>query len=316
MEYLILIISLVGIVFGADFLVTGAVSIAKKYKVSDFFIGAAIIGVGTSMPEMTVSFLGALNGNADVAIGNVVGSNTFNVFAILGICALFKPINCTKSNIRRDIPICIVVSFAFLIVTFFNNDITRFEGAILLLGYILMVVLTTRADRRAMAKMEHSAESEENDEAKVEMSVFRMIIWIIGGLGALIYGGQLCVDSATTIARNLGVSEATIAITLVAGGTSLPELASSLVSLLKGRASLALGNVLGSNIANILLILGGCSLITPLSMGNVTMIDICVAVAAPVAVMLSALLIGHNKMTRFEGLLLLVCYVAYVYSLI
>ena len=118
------------------------------------------------------------------------------------------------------------------------------------------------------------------------------------------------------MARALGVSDALIAITLVAGGTSLPELASSLVSLLKGRASLALGNVLGSNIANILLILGGCSLITPLSMGNVTMIDICVAVAAPVAVMLSALLIGHNKMTRFEGLLLLVCYVAYGYSLI
>lgn len=316
MEYILLIVSLTLIIVGAMILTDGSVALAHRLRVPEFIVGLTVVALGTSMPEFVVSLLSALKGSGEMAIGNVVGSNTFNVFAILGICALFKPINFTKSNIRRDIPICVLVSFAFLIVTFLNNDITRIEGAILLLGYILMVVLTTRADRRAMAKMEQSAESESVEEGKVEMSVFRMIIWIIGGLGALIYGGQLCVDSATTIARNLGVSEATIAITLVAGGTSLPELASSLVSLLKGRASLALGNVLGSNIANILLILGGCSLITPLSMGNVTMIDICVAVAAPVVVMLSALLIGHNKMTRFEGLLLLVCYVAYVYSLI
>lgn len=132
----------------------------------------------------------------------------------------------------------------------------------------------------------------------------------------LIYGGQLCVNSATEIAHNLGVSEATIAITLVAGGTSLPELAASLVSLIKGRASLALGNVLGSNIANILLILGSCSLITPLQMGNVTMVDIAIAVSAAFMVLLSALFIGRDKMTRFEGAIFLACYVAYVYTLI
>lgn len=156
--------------------------------------------------------------------------------------------------------------------------------------------------------------TEENSAPK--MATWRIAVWIIAGLGGLIYGGNLCVDSATEIARQLGVSEATIAITLVAGGTSLPELASSLVSIFKGRASLALGNVLGSNIANILLILGASSTITPLTMGNVRMFDIYVAVAGVVLLLLSAYVIGRDKITRFEGLLFLGCYAAYLYVLL
>ena len=315
MEYILLIVGLVLIIVGAMMLTDGSVALANRLRVPEFVVGLTVVAIGTSMPELVVSLISALKGSGEMAIGNVVGSNVFNVYAILGICAMFAPIAFTKSNIRRDIPICILASVAMLAVTALNNDITRWEGIILLLGYVAMVYLTVRADRRKMV----AGASQTNDSEDVKpivMPAWRIFIWIVGGLGMLIYGGQLCVNSATEIAHNLGVSEATIAITLVAGGTSLPELAASLVSLIKGRASLALGNVLGSNIANILLILGSCSLITPLQMGNVTMVDIAIAVSAAFMVLLSALFIGRDKMTRFEGAIFLACYVAYVYTLI
>lgn len=315
MEYILLIVGLVLIIVGAMMLTDGSVALANRLRVPEFVVGLTVVAIGTSMPELVVSLISALKGSGEMAIGNVVGSNVFNVYAILGICAMFAPIAFTKSNIRRDIPICILASVALLAVTALNNDITRWEGIILLLGYVAMVYLTVRADRRKMV----AGASQTNDSEDVKpivMPAWRIFIWIVGGLGMLIYGGQLCVNSATEIAHNLGVSEATIAITLVAGGTSLPELAASLVSLIKGRASLALGNVLGSNIANILLILGSCSLITPLQMGNVTMVDIAIAVSAAFMVLLSALFIGRDKMTRFEGAIFLACYVAYVYTLI
>lgn len=315
MEYILLIVGLVLIIVGAMMLTDGSVALANRLRVPEFVVGLTVVAVGTSMPELVVSLISALKGSGEMAIGNVVGSNAFNVYAILGICAMFAPIAFTKSNIRRDIPICILASVALLAATALNNDITRWEGIILLLGYVAMVYLTVRADRRKMV----AGASQTNDSEDVKpivMPAWRIFIWIVGGLGMLIYGGQLCVNSATEIAHNLGVSEATIAITLVAGGTSLPELAAGLVSLIKGRASLALGNVLGSNIANILLILGSCSLITPLQMGNVTMVDIAIAVSAAFMVLLSALFIGRDKMTRFEGAIFLACYVAYVYTLI
>lgn len=315
MEYILLIVGLVLIIVGAMMLTDGSVALANRLRVPEFVVGLTVVAIGTSMPELVVSLISALKGSGEMAIGNVVGSNAFNVYAILGICAMFAPIAFTKSNIRRDIPICILASVAMLAVTALNNDITRWEGIILLLGYVAMVYFTVRADRRKMVA--GKPQTNDSEDAKpIVMPAWRMFIWIVGGLGMLIYGGQLCVDSATEIAHNLGVSEATIAITLVAGGTSLPELAASLVSLIKGRASLALGNVLGSNIANILLILGSCSLITPLQMGNVTMVDIAIAVSAAFMVLLSALFIGRDKMTRFEGAIFLACYVAYVYTLI
>ena len=208
---------------------------------------------------------------------------------------------------------CIFAAVALLVVTLLNQDITRFEGLLLLVGYVAMMYLTVRADRRAMAQ---SDAPQEDEQPKKRMPVWRIPIWIILGLGGLIWGGNLFVTSATNVAHALGVSEAVIAITLVAGGTSLPELASSLVSIIKGSPSLALGNVLGSNIANILLILGACSTVKPLTMGGVTMFDIYVAVAATGVVMLSALVIGRDKLTRVEGLLFVGCYVAYVYTLI
>ena len=313
MNIVFLIGGLLLILWGANALTDGASSVAKRFNIPDIVIGLTIVAFGTSAPELTVSVSSALKGSADMAIGNVVGSNIFNIFAVLGVCAIFAPVVFTRSNVRRDIPVCILASMALLAVTAFNEDITRFEGALLLVGYVVMIVLMIRSDRKTIATAP-AAEAVENPAPK--MATWRIAVWIIAGLGGLIYGGNLCVDSATEIARQLGVSEATIAITLVAGGTSLPELASSLVSIFKGRASLALGNVLGSNIANILLILGACSTITPLTMGNVKMFDIYVAVAGVVLLLLSAYVIGRDKITRFEGLLFLGCYVAYLYVLL
>lgn len=313
MIYLLLVISFVLIIVGAMLLTDGSVAVAKKFRVPEFIVGLTIVAMGTSMPELTVSFMSALAGKGDMAIGNVVGSNIFNTLLILGACAVASPIIFTKSNIRRDIPICIAATVALLGVTLLNQDITRLEGIILLCGYIAMIIFTIRADRKALASA--PATEEKHDEDK-PMPLWRIPIWIIGGLAGLIYGGDMFVNSASEIARMWGVSEATIAITLVAGGTSMPELASSLVSIFKGKASLALGNVLGSNIANILLILGTCSTVTPLTMGGVAMTDVYMCVAATFILMLSALVIGRDKLTRIEGVLFILCYAAYVYTLI
>ena len=316
MVYVTLILAFVLIIVGAMWLTDGSVAVASRFKVPEFVVGLTIVAVGTSMPELTVSFMSALAGKGDMAIGNIVGSNTFNVLFILGVCSIFSPLVFTKSNIRRDIPICIVATVALLVVTLLNGDINRCEGLVLLAGYAAMLVYMIRAEKRAMLTAEIANVESEEEAPKKQMPMWRVPIWILGGLAGLIYGGELFVSSASEIARSWGVSEAVIAITLVAGGTSMPELASSLVSVLKGNASLALGNVLGSNIANILLILGTCSTVTPLTMGGVTMTDIYVCVASAFVLMLSALVIGRDKLTRIEGLLFVACYVAYVYTLI
>lgn len=314
MVYVTLVLAFVLIIVGATLLTDGSVALAKRLNVPEFIVGLTIVAVGTSMPELTVSLLSALAGKGDMAIGNVVGSNAFNTLMILGVCALFSPLTFTKSNIRRDIPICILATLALLVVTLFNQDINRLEGAILLLGYIVMIVFMIRAEKRAMLA---EVQPVDQDVKPVKlMPMWRVPIWILAGLAGLIYGGELFVNSASDIARSWGVSEAVIAITLVAGGTSMPELASSLVSVLKGNTSLALGNVLGSNIANILLILGACSTVTPLTMGGVAMSDVYIVVASTFVLMLSALVIGRDKLTRFEGVVFVLCYAVYVYTLI
>lgn len=316
MVYLLLILAFVLIIVGAMMLTDGSVAVAQRFKMPEFIVGLTIVAVGTSMPELTVSLMSALAGKGDMAIGNVVGSNTFNTLLILGVCAVFSPLVFTKSNIRRDIPICIAATVALLGATLLNHDINRLEGIILLLGYIAMIIFMVRAEKRAMLKAEAAHEAVVEEEPKKMMPAWRIPVWIVAGLAGLIYGGELFVSSASAIARSWGVSEAVIAITLVAGGTSMPELASSLVSVFKGNASLALGNVLGSNIANILLILGACSTVTPLTMGGVTMTDVYIVVASTFVLMLSALVIGRDKLTRVEGLIFIACYVGYVYTLL
>ena len=210
MEYIILIVSLVGIVFGADFLVAGAVSIARKFKVSDFVIGAAIVGVGTSMPELVVSFLGAVNGNADVAIGNVVGSNIFNVLGILGLTAVFFPVVVDKKNMRFEIPLCIGVSIllTILVFNFFNGasaTIGRADGLLLLAVFAFFMWYSFRRDRNDSPMEESSPED--------TTPLWKAILKVVGGLALLIVSCDFFVDNAVSIARSFGVNDAFISLT-------------------------------------------------------------------------------------------------------
>ena len=308
-----MIVSLVGIVFGADYLVTGAVSIARKYKVSDFVIGAAIIGVGTSMPEMTVSFLGALNGNADVAIGNVVGSNIFNVLGILGLTAMFFPVTFGRENLKFDIPFCVGVS-VILSLLFFNffigtgNCIGRFDGILLLVAFAAFMWISFRRDKQAKPQ---ATPTEEIEQPVGPM--WSSVLKVVGGLAVLVFSCDVFVDNAVLIAKSFGVSDSFISLTLIACGTSLPELAASIAAAIKKNTSMALGNIVGSNIFNIALILGLCSQVSPLTSTGIDLVDFSVMIAAALVLFI----FGKDcKISRGEGAFLFLCFVAYTWYLI
>jgi len=317
MEYIILVISLVGIVYGADFLVAGAVSVAKKYKVSDFVIGAAIVGVGTSMPELVVSFLGAIGGNADVAIGNVVGSNIFNVLGILGLTAMFFPIAIDKANMKFEIPLCIFVSLlvTLLALNFFNGSaatIGRVDGLVLLLCFAVFMWYSFYRDRKASAAMPAVQDVQENaDEDKSPL--WLAIVKVVGGLAVLITSCDFFVDNAVLIAKSFGVNDAFISLTLIACGTSLPELAASIAAAVKKNTQMALGNIVGSNIFNITLILGLSSQVMPLTSSGITVIDYGVMIFAAVV----PLLLGFTgKINRLAGAAMFSCFIGYTWFLL
>ncbi len=309
MDYILLIIGLALITFCADLLTRGCVGMAARFRVPEFIIGLTVMAVGTSMPELTVSMMSALKGSSSMAIGNVTGSNLFNTLVILGICAMVRPVEISKDNVRRDIPICIGVSLLLWIATadrlFGISDvdtINRVEGIILLMLYVATIIYSIRSSKGA----------EDKGTSEPQMGWVKIFGFIIIGLAGLIFGGNLCLDSATAIARAWGVSESIIAITIVAAGTSLPELASSLSAIISKKPSLALGNILGSNIANILLILGASASIKPLTMGDITQLDLGMVVGSAILLMLSALVMGKRRITRFEGALFFAAYVTYV----
>lgn len=310
MEYIILILSLAGIVFGADFLVAGAVSVARRYHVSDFVIGAAIVGVGTSMPELVVSFLGAVNGNADVAIGNVVGSNIFNVLGILGLTALLFPVAIGKKELKFEIPLCIVVSVLLMVLAlnFFNDStavIGRVDGIILLLLFVGFMWYSFARDRKSAVAVE-SAEEENSP-------LWLAVVKIVGGLALLITSCDFFVDNAVLIAKSFGVNDAFISLTLIACGTSLPELAASLAAAVKKNTALALGNIIGSNIFNITLILGLSSQVMPLNSASITAVDYMVMIAA---VLLTTIFGLRGKIGRMGGALMFLGFVAYNWYLV
>ena len=309
MEYIILIVSLIGIVFSADLLVGGAVSIARKYKVSDFVIGAAIVGVGTSMPEFVVSFLGALNGNADVAIGNVVGSNIFNVLGILGITAIFFPIAVDRKNMRFELPLCIFVSVLLLLLTFncFNgsaSSLARLDGILLLLVFALYMLYSFARDRK------EAAVAADNGDGG---SLWKAVLKVVGGLALLITSCDFFVDNAVSVAKSFGVDNAFISLTLIACGTSLPELAASVAAAVKKNTDMALGNIVGSNIFNITLILGLSSQVMPLTSSGITYIDYIVMIAATVLLFVIGL---FGRIGRLSGLLMFICFVLYNWYLV
>lgn len=303
LEIVLLIAGLALIVFGAEWLVDGASSVARKAGISEFVIGLTIVGFGTSCPELVVSLTGALQGNADVAVGNVVGSNLFNTLLILGVTALISPLVITRNNARRDIPITLLATIILVVMSLLGNNITRFEGAIMLILFALYIYSCFKTD---------TGLDDEEDSLKKEKTVFISIIFILAGLAGLIFGGQLFVDNATLLAKQLGVSDKVIAITLLAGGTSLPELATCVVAAVKGKGQLALGNILGSNVFNILLILGTSAAIVPLSTAAMGLVDLAVLLMSSLMLILWTVTGSKNKLDRWEAVLMVLMYLAYI----
>ena len=313
LQILILIAGLVLILFGANYLVDGSSSIAKKFGLSEFVIGLTIVGIGTSTPEMVVSFLSAIQGKADMAIGNIVGSNIFNTLMILGVTALIAPLTITKTNHRKDIPLNILVTglliilgLNFTIFRFGQDGLGRIDGIILLGIFAWYLWSSFKSD---------SSDSDGESQIK-EYSSLVSILFIIGGLVGLIVGGKLFVNGATELAKALGVSDKFIAITIMAAGTSMPELATCVIAALKGRGQLALGNVLGSNISNILLILGGAAVIKPLSFSGMTPVDLGIVMLSAIMLFFTSYTFKKKELDRVEGAIFILLEVGYMWYLI
>ena len=314
LQIAILIAGLLLILLGANYLVDGSSSIARRFGLSEFVIGLTIVGIGTSTPEMVVSFLSAFQGKADMAIGNIVGSNIFNTMLILGVTALIAPLTITRSNLKRDIPLNIGVTVLLILLgmsgTIFRTGtdmLSRVDGIILLAVFAWYMWTSFRND---------SADSSEESEESKTYSIGVSALMIAGGLAALVFGGRLFVNAATEIAKGFGVSDKFIAVTVLAAGTSMPELATSAVAAFKGKGQLALGNILGSNISNILLILGGSALIHPLSFTGMTAVDLGAVLAGALFILASAYTFKKKKLDRVEGSILVLMEVAYMWYLI
>ena len=313
LQILVLIVGLALIVFGADWLVEGASSIARKAGISEFVIGLTIVGFGTSCPELVVSLTGAIAGNSDISAGNVIGSNIFNTLLILGLTAVIAPIAITRENKRRDIPMTIGVTLLFILLgmsfTLFgigdHDGISRIEGAVFLLLFVAYIYLCFK-----------TGSADETEDGGKQHKLAAAIGLVIAGLAGLIVGGKLFVNSATEIAKMLGVSDKFIAVTILAGGTSLPELATCVVAAARKKGQLALGNILGSNVFNILLILGCSAVVHPLQFSGITLVDMGTLMLSALLVFTSAYTGKKDMIDRFDGTLLLLCEAAYMTWLI
>lgn len=314
-DILLLIAGLALILVGANYLVDGASHIAKRAGLSDFIIGMTIVGIGTSTPEMVVSFASAIKGNADIAVGNVLGSNIFNTLMILGITALFSPIALTSNNIKKDIPFSLLAAFVLCVMgcsTILDgtavNAISRVNGIMLLCLFGVFMAYTIFSS----TSQGGNNLPDESSGSKKLPPLWLSIIMVLGGLCGLVFGGDMFVNSASAIARSLGVSDAVIAVTIVAGGTSMPELASCIVAALKKNTDQALGNVIGSNVSNIFLILGGSATIHPLVMNGINPLDLITLMVSALLVFLFAFTFKKKSIDRIEGAILICIYVAFV----
>lgn len=312
LDIALILLGLVMILVGSDWLVDGASGIARKYGISEFVIGMTIVGIGTSMPELVASVISAIGGHGDMALGNVTGSNICNILLILGVTALISPIGYTKSNIRKDIPFAIGVSL-FLLLMLYNSfglfremgipGISRIDALFLLSIFVIFMI-----DSFKSAKQDPEEEAE---EAK-PMSIGKATMFIILGLAGLIFGGRFFVDHTVSIAERFHVSEAFISITLMAIGTSLPELATCVVAALKGKNQLALGNVIGSNIFNLSLIIGTSAAISPFEIQSISTVDMAMVIVAILLLWISAFTFKKKKLDRIEGAIFLLCYIGYI----
>lgn len=318
---LYLIVGLLLILWGANALTDGASAIAKKWGVSDLIIGLTVVAFGTSVPELTISIISAINGNAEMAIGNVVGSNIFNVLVIIGVTSIFRPIVIEKNIMTNEIPLVVLSALVLLVMgntplldsaTF--KEITRSDGIILLFFFAIFTRYTfSQVKKEPESKKEDNGTTENNG---LKMKMWKATLFVILGLAALIFGGDRFVAGASGIASGLGVSEAVIGLTIVAAGTSLPELATSITAALKGKTGIALGNVIGSNIYNIFLVLGCSATIRPLPFGDINNVDLLVLTGSCLLFWLFGWFFRERTITRVEGGLLTLFYIGYVSYLI
>lgn len=306
------VVGIVLVIFGADWLTKGASDLARRLKMSELMIGLTIVAVGTSLPELVISVSSALSGNSGISLGNVLGSNIFNGMLILGVTAMITPIAFSGKMLSREIPFNLLASIVILLVSGSmlvggapGEYITRYGGMLLLCFCAVFVRYTFSLKG-----------GEEEETVQQPMSVGKILLFIAGGLAALIFGGKMFVSGASDIARGFGLSEALIGITIVSAGSSLPELAVSVNAARKGNVGIALGNVLGSNILNVFFILGCSATISPISLAGFGPVDYYVLLASSLFIYLFCAFFGKNKITRIEGSLLVAGYVAYIVYLI
>lgn len=304
LQILMIVAGVTLVLWGADRLTDGAVALAERMQIPQIVIGLTIVAIGTSAPEFCVSLVSALKGTSDLAVGNVVGSNIFNTMLIVGMAAMVAPMTILPSTVKKDIPIAVVASFLLAIMVLADGDVSRLDALVLMLGFLAFMWLTL-----------HGAKGNADQEASPKgYSVTKSVLLLVIGLACLVVGSNIFVNGATAVAQQLGVSEAVIGLTVVAGGTSLPELATSVVAARKGNSGIAIGNVLGSNVMNILLILGGAGLICPMQVKDITIVDFSVLTGS----ILLLWLFSNTKLTvaRWEGDVLTILFLAYMVWLV
>lgn len=300
-QVLLLIFGIVVVLKSADWLTNGAVGLATKLGISQIVIGLTIVAIGTSMPEFFVSIVSAIKGTPDLAVGNIVGSNIFNVLLIVSVAATVAPIAIQRATVRRDIPIAIVASI-MLTFMMLDDNISRIDALILFAAFIAFIWITLRNSKNDANEKDASTE-------KV-IPTWKSVLFIIFGLVGLVLGSNIFVDNASSLAHGWGISDAVIGLTIVAGGTSLPELATSAVAARKGDSGIAIGNVLGSNVFNILMILGLTGIISPMHIQNITYIDMAVMVISMALFWLFSF--TKLRVERWEGCVLIACFLGYI----
>lgn len=312
---LLFILGVTFIILSANFLVDGASSLAKKFNIPPIVIGLTVVSFGTSSPEMVVSLYSAINGNTDIAIGNVIGSNIFNILVIVGISAIIYPLKVLKNTVWKEIPLSLLAALLVLISVsdkiFWGSDtqqISRIDGIIFLLFFLAFMIYTISLTRK-------NKPSSSDPEIK-EFGWVKSILWVVFGIAGLVLGGKFFVDGASNIAAYFGMSEAVIGLTIVAAGTSMPELATSIVAAMKKNSDIAVGNVVGSNIFNVFFILGLSAVIHPLPLGTISMLDLYVCIGSSVVLFISCFVLRKHSIGRIEGTLYILMYILYTSYLI
>lgn len=304
LSIVLLLVGLGLVVYGSDILVDGASSVARKIGISEFVIGIIIVGFGTSCPELVVSVTGAIDGNSAVSLGNVTGSNIFNILMILGLTAIFSPIAITKDNKTKDIPILLCITIFFCLIVL-KGTINRLDAVLFLAIFAIYLLYNFKAGKSEAVAIEEEV-------VEKNYGTFLSILMIVGGLAGLIFGGKLFVNNAVTLAHALGASDKFIAVTILAVGTSLPELMTCVVAAAKKKGQLALGNIVGSNVFNILLILGISGLIHPLDTSSFNYVDMGTIVASVLALFIFANASKKSQLSKPAGISFLLMEVVYM----